>query len=55
MKIKKSHIYFSMVKHVERWKLSKDVDRKHKAYVRSFPLTEVKCMKNFVKPRIRIL
>ena len=43
----------SMVKHVERWKLSKNVDRKYKVYVRSFSESKVKCMKDYVKPCIR--
>ena len=42
-----------MVKHIEGWKLSKNVDRKHKTYVRSFPWAKVKCMKDYVKPCIR--
>ena len=43
----------SMVKHVEGWKLSKNIDRKHKVYDRSFSSTKVKCMKDYVKPCIR--
>ena len=39
----------SMVKHVEGWKLSKNVDRKDKVYVRSFSSAKVKCMKDYVK------
>ena len=34
-----------MVKHVEEWNLSKNVDRKNKVYVRS--------MKDYIKPCIR--
>ena len=37
-----------MVKHVEGWKLSNNVDRKHKVYVRTFSSSKVKCMKNYV-------
>ena len=37
----------SMEKHVEGWKLSKNVDRKHEVYVRGFPLGKVKCMKDY--------
>ena len=44
----------SVEKHAKGWKLlSKDVNRKHKVYVRSFPLTKVKCIKHYVKPCIR--
>ena len=43
----------SIVKHVEGWKLSKNVDRKHKVYVRSFSSAKVKPMKYYVKPCIR--
>ena len=43
----------SMVKHVEEWKLSKNVDRKHKVYVRNFSSAKLKCMKDYVKPCIR--
>ena len=39
----------SMVKHVQGWKLSKNVDRKDKVYVRSFSSAKVKCMKDYVK------
>ena len=39
----------SMVKHVERWKLSNNDNRKHKVYVRSFPLAKVKYMRNYIK------
>ena len=39
----------SMVKHVEGWKLSKNVDRKDKVYVRSFSSAKLKCMKDYVK------
>ena len=42
-----------MVKHVEGWELSKNEDRKHKVYVRSFSSAKVKCMKDYVKPCIR--
>ena len=42
-----------MVKHVEGRKLSKNVDRKHKVYVRSFPSAKVKCLKDYVKLCIR--
>ena len=54
MKIKNIFILGdSMVKHVEGWKLAKNVDRKHKVYVRSFPSVKVKCMKDYVKLCIR--
>ena len=43
----------SMVKHVDGWKLSKKVERKHKVYVRSFPSAKVKRMNDYVKPCIR--
>ena len=51
MKIKKTIFILggSMVKHVEGWKLSKNVDRKDKVYVRSFSSAKVKCMKDYVK------
>ena len=39
----------SIVKHVEGWKLSKNVDRKDKVYVKSFSSAKVKCMKDYVK------
>ena len=42
-----------MVKHVEGWKLSKNVDSKHKVYVRSFPTSKAKCTKDYVIPCIR--
>ena len=42
----------SIVNHVEWWKLSKNVDRKHKVYVRSSS-ARVKCMKGYVKSCIR--
>ena len=42
-----------MVKYVEVWKLPKNVDRKHKAYVRSFSSAKVKWVKNYVNPFIR--
>ena len=35
------------------WKLSKDVNRKHKVYVRSFLLAKIKCMKDYIKHCIR--
>ena len=38
-----------MVKHVKWWKLSKNVDRKHKVYVISFSSTKVKCMEDYLK------
>ena len=43
----------SLVKHVEGSKLSKDVDTKHKVYVRRFRSAKVKCMKYYVKPCVR--
>ena len=43
----------SMVKHVEEWKLSKNVDRMHKVYVRNFSSAKLKCMKDYVKLCIR--
>ena len=43
----------SIVKHAKGWKLSKNVDRKHKVYVRSFLLAKVKCLKDYIKPCIR--
>ena len=42
-----------MVKHIERWKLTKKTDKNHKIYVRSFPGAKVKCMKDYAKPCIR--
>ena len=42
-----------MVKHVEGWKLSKTVDRKHKVYVRRFSSAKVKYVKDYVKLCIR--
>ena len=42
-----------MVKHVEGWKLSKNVDGTHRVYVRSFSSAKVKCMNDYVKPYIR--
>ena len=42
-----------MVTHVEGWKLKKSIDKDHNFYVRSFPRTKVKCMKDYVKPCIR--
>ena len=38
-----------MVKHVEGWILSKNVDRKHKVYVKRFPSAKVKCVKDYIK------
>ena len=38
---------------IERWKLYKNVDRKHGVYVRSFSSAKVKCMKDYIKPCIR--
>ena len=51
-KYKKKNIFIlgdSMVKHVEGCKLSNNVDRKHKVYVRTFSSAKVKCMKYYVK------
>ena len=42
----------SMVKHVEGWKLKKSIYQNH-VYVRSFSGAKLKCMKDYVKPRIR--
>ena len=42
-----------MVKHIEGWKLTKETDKNHKIYVRSFPGIKVKCMKDYVKPCFR--
>ena len=42
-----------MVKHVEDWKSSENVDRKHKVYLRIFSSAKVKCMKDYVKLCIR--
>ena len=42
-----------MVKHIEGWKLTKNTDKNHKIYVRSFAGAKVKCMKGYAKPCIR--
>ena len=42
-----------MVKHVEGWILSKNVDRKHKVYVKRFPSAKVKCVKDYIKPYMK--
>ena len=42
----------SMVKHLERWKLKKSIDKNHNVYVKFF-WAKVKCMKHYVKPCIR--
>ena len=38
-----------MVKHIEGWKLTKNTDKNHKIYVRSFAGSKVKCMKDYAK------
>ena len=42
-----------MVKHVEGWKLSKTVDRKHKVCVKRFSSAKVKYVKDYAKLCIR--
>ena len=49
MKKKKKHFRGQNGQDVERWKLSKNEDRKHKVYVKSFSSAKVKCMKDYVK------
>ena len=53
--VKKKNSYFRWQhgQAVKGWKLSKDVNRKHKVYVRSFLLAKIKCMKDYIKHCIR--
>ena len=43
----------SMVKHVQRWDITKRIDNKRKIYVRQFSASKVDCMKNYMKPCVR--
>ena len=43
----------SLVKHVKEWNLAQQLNLSRTVYVRNFPSTKVKCMKDYVKPSIR--
>ena len=44
----------SMVKYVNGWSVSESLRKKHNVYIRSFSGSKVRCMKDFVKPCIRV-
>ena len=43
----------SIVKHIQGWEITKELDNKQKVYVRQFSGSKVSCMKDYVKPSIR--
>ena len=44
----------SMVKNINGWSISENLKKKHNVYVRSFSGSNVRCMKDYAKPCIRV-
>ena len=42
-----------MVKHIKGWDLSAKLDHRHNIYIRDFPGTKVRSMKDYIKPCTR--
>ena len=42
-----------MVKHLQRWDITKRIDNKRKVYVRQFSGSKLDCMKDCMKPCVR--
>ena len=42
-----------MVKHIQGWDITKNLENKHKVYTRQFAGSKVICMNDYVKPCIR--
>ena len=41
-----------MVKHVQGWDITKELENKHKVYIRQFTGSKLICMNDYVKPCI---